>query len=520
MPRPVIGPKIRDRRHELGITQVGLAARLGISPSYLNLIEGNKRSIAGTLLRRIAQELGLGTEDLDGAAERRLISDLGEIAGEPWLASLALDAGSGSDLASRHNGWARALIALHRAWRDRDQAVMALSDRLSQDPFLGDAVHNLLTRVAAIRSSSEILAAVEDLAPDEQRRFAAIVGDESARLADVAQALAAFFDKEHAGARPAMPVEAVDDFLLDRNNHFPALEEVAQSFRAALHVDDCDERALLDYLRREHALDIQPYAPLAGARAATAAFDAQARTLSIDASAPAATRRFELARVAAELFHRGAPIGAEVDASPLLAAPAARRRASRVLSSYVAGAIVLPYEAFHAAAVQARYDVEHLAQRFGASFEQVCHRLTTLRRPGSEGIPFGLVRVDAAGFVTKRFPLPHLLLPRYGNACPIWALYGAFQTPGTVVRQLAEFPAGDRFLFIARTVEKSRPAFAMPRRLMAVMLACDALHGDRTIYGDGMDLASSAPATPVGANCRSCARRDCAYREEDPIIDA
>jgi predicted transcriptional regulator/DNA-binding XRE family transcriptional regulator len=519
MPRPVIGPKIRDRRHELGITQVGLAARLGISASYLNLIEGNKRSIAGTLLRRIAHELGLGVEDLDGAAERRLISDLGEIAGEPWLASLALDAGSGSDLASRHNGWARALIALHRAWRDRDQAAMALSDRLSHDPFLGDAVHNLLTRVAAIRSSSEILAAIEDLAPDEQRKFATIVGDESARLADVAQALAAFFDKEHAGARPAMPVEAVDDFLLDRNNHFPALEEVAQAFRAALHVDDCDERALLDYLRREHALDVKS-AAAAGSPPGTTAFDPQARALSIDASAPAATRRFELARIAAELFHRGAPISAEIDASPLLAAPAARRRASRVLSSYVAGAIVLPYEAFHAAAVQARYDVEYLAQRFGASFEQVCHRLTTLRRPGSEGIAFGLVRVDAAGFVTKRFPLPHLLLPRYGNACPIWALYGAFQTPGTVVRQLAEFPNGDRFLFVARTVEKSRPAFAMPRRLMAVMLACDALHGDRTIYGDGMDLASSAPATPVGANCRSCGRRDCAYREEDPIIDA
>jgi predicted transcriptional regulator/transcriptional regulator with XRE-family HTH domain len=520
MPRPVIGPKIRDRRHELGITQVGLASRLGISPSYLNLIEGNKRSIAGTLLRRIAQELGLALEDLDGAAERRLISDLGEIAGEPWLASLALDAGSGSDLASRHHGWARALIALHRAWRDRDQAVMALSDRLSQDPFLGDAVHNLLTRVAAIRSSAEILAAVEDLAPDEQRRFAAIVGDESARLADVAQALAAFFDKEHAGARPAMPVEAVDDFLVDRNNHFPALEEVARSFREALR-GDCDERALLDYLQREHALDVQSHAPLAGARGpATAALDAQARTLSIDASAPAATRRFELARIAAELFHGGAPIRAEIDASPLLAAPAARRRAGRVLSSYVAGAIVLPYEAFHAAAVRARYDVEHLAQRFGVSFEQVCHRLTTLRRPGSEAIAFGLVRVDAAGFVTKRFPLPHLLLPRYGNACPIWALYGAFQTPGAVVRQLAEFPAGDRFLFVARTVEKSRPAFTMPRRLMAVMLACDALHGDRTVYGDGIDLASSAPATPVGANCRSCGRCDCAYREEDPIIDA
>ncbi len=519
MPRPVIGPKIRDRRHALGITQSALAARLGISASYLNLIESNKRNIAGALLRRIADELRLAIEDLEGAAERRLISDLGEIAAEPWFAPLALDATSVGDLVSRHAAWARALIALHRAWRDRDQAVSALSDRLSQDPFLGDAVHNLLTRVAAIRSSAEILAAVEDLAPDDQRRFASIVGDESARLADVAQALAGFFHKGNAGTRPTMPVEAVDDFLSDRNNHFPALEDTALAFRQALRVDGhCSEQVLLDYLRRDHGIHARTDAALS--HGAPAVLDRQARSVSVSEDALPATRRFELARIAAELFHGGAPVNAEVDASPLLATPAARRRATRVLSSYVAGAALLPYDAFRTAAIDTRYDVELLADRFGASFEQVCHRLVTLRRPGYEGIPFGFVRVDVAGYVTKRFSLPHLLLPRYGNACPVWALYGAFHTPGSIVRQLAEFPNGDRFLFIARTVEKRRPAFAMPRRFMAVMIACDALHGDRTIYGDGMDLSSSAAATPVGANCRLCVRRGCAYREEDPILDA
>jgi predicted transcriptional regulator len=60
----------------------------------------------------------------------------------------------------------------------------------------------------------------------------------------------------------------------------------------------------------------------------------------------------------------------------------------------------------------------------------------------------------------------------------------------------------------------------MPRRFMSVMLACDALRADETIYGDGLNLSSSAPATPVGSNCRLCVRRECAYREEDPIIDA
>jgi predicted transcriptional regulator len=102
----------------------------------------------------------------------------------------------------------------------------------------------------------------------------------------------------------------------------------------------------------------------------------------------------------------------------------------------------------------------------------------------------------------------------------MWALYAAFQTPGAMVRQLAEFPSGDRFLFLARTVEKAPASFPMPRRLMSIMLACDALHAQETVYGAGLDLSSSAPAIPVGGNCRLCVRRECRYREEDPIIDA
>jgi len=512
--RSVIGSRIRDRRRSLRMTQAALATRVGISASYLNLIEANKRSIGGGLLKRIGDALELPLESLDGAAERRLLDDLDEIAGAPMLASLPL-AGSASDLAARHGAWAHALVFLHRAWRDRDRAVNALSNRLSQDPFLGDAVHRMLTRVAAIRSAAEILGATDDLEPDEQRRFAQIASVESERLSDVAHALAAFFDKDVSDAHSRTPIEEVDDFLLDRGNHFPALESVADDLRAAC--GDASERALADYLRRVENVAI-------GYRRASAGtlfeYDAQGRKLVMDETLPAPTRRFELARLAADLFRQGARLSAEMDASPQLRSAAARRRARRVLSSYVAGAVLFPYADFREAAVASRYDIEHLVRRFDASFEQVCHRLTTLQRPGAEGIPFGLMRVDAAGYVTKRLPLPRLLLPRYGNACPIWALYAAFQTPGEIVRQIAEFPTGDRFLFVACAVDKVRPAYAMPRRLMSVMLACDVLHADRTIYGEGLRLASAAKAVPVGSNCRLCVRNDCAYREEDPIVGA
>lgn len=524
MPRSLIGARIREQRRSLGITQAGLAARIGISASYLNLIERNRRNIGGALLKRVAGALGMALDELDGAAGRRLLDDLGDLTGDSRLTALQLDPESIDDLAGRHPGWARALVVLQRALLDRDRAVAALSDRLSHDPFLGDAVHNVLSRVAAIRSSSEILETVEDLEPAQRQRFVSIVGAESARLSDLAHALAAFFDQAHTTTRSITPADEVDDLLFDHDNHFAALEQAATDLRAAAAIEgNCRESALANYLLHTHSVraELRPAAEIeALAPGRAAAFAADGRTLMLSDVAPHRTRRFQLALAAAGLFHQGRPVAAQIDAAARLTSAAARRRAQRALSAYLAAAVLMPYDAFRDAAERSRYDLQHLARRFDASYEQVCHRLVTLRRPGAEGIAFGLMRADPAGFVTKRFPLPHLLLPRHGNACPMWAVYEAFQSPGAIVRQLAAFPTGDRYLFLARSIEKPRPAFTMPRRLVSVMLACHALHADRTVYADGLDLSSSAPAVPVGPNCRLCVRRDCVYREEDPIIDA
>ncbi|MGE0797640.1 MAG: helix-turn-helix domain-containing protein [Lautropia sp.] len=524
----LIGATLRERRRTLGITQAALAAQVGISASYLNLIEGDKRSIGGTLLKRIAEALGLALAEIDGAVERRLVADLDELCGEPLLADLGLEPGSTPALAGRHRPWARALARLHRAWLDRGHAVNALSDRLHQDPFLRDAVHSLLTQVTAIRSSAEILQTVEGLDAARRARFVAIVDQESMRLAEVARSLAAYFDQDTAGARSVTPAEEVDDFLFDRDNHFAELEQAAADFCAAAAVGgdrgDGSEAALAEYLRRAHRVDVvlRPVAGLVPGEIRQvrdlAAFDAASRTLVLAEEAGPATRRFELARLAAELFTQGQPVDGLLAQAGQLGSDAARRRARRALSAYLAAAVLLPYEPFLDTALRLRYDVDRLVQRFGASFEQVCHRLITLRRPGAAGLPFALMRIDAAGFTSKRFPLPRLALPRHGPACPMWAVYQALHVPGTIVRQLAEFPDGQRLLFVARTVEKSRPAFSAPRRLQSIMLACDALHADQTVYGDGLDLGSSAPVVPVGPNCRLCVRRDCVYRAEDPII--
>src|SRR5690606_29139810 len=134
-----------ELRKARGLTQAGLAASVGISASYLNLIEADRRRIGGALLRRLGDELGVPSEELDGAAERRLVADLEEVAGEAALAPLRLDPDAAAELAGRHPAWARAIVSLHRSWHDRGRVVTALSDRLNQDPFLGDAVHSMLS---------------------------------------------------------------------------------------------------------------------------------------------------------------------------------------------------------------------------------------------------------------------------------------------------------------------------------------------------------------------------------------
>ena len=141
----------------------------------------------------------------------------------------------------------------------------------------------------------------------------------------------------------------------------------------------------------------------------------------------------------------------------------------------------------------------------------------TLRKPGESGVPFGFLRSDPAGRLTKHFPLPGLPLPSAGHACPLWAIYDAFRTPERAVRQLAQFPDGSRYLFVARAQSRRLARFADRAIHTSIMLACDALQADRTVYGAGLALSDPSLDVPVGPSCRLCPRRDCAERQEEAL---
>ena len=514
-----VGFRIKERRRAKGLTQAGMARDLGISPSYLNLIEANKRIIGGRLLNDIARMLEMDLDALTGRTQRQLIADLVEAASDPAVRQYGAAAAAVPELVGRFPAWAEALRNTLRTTAAQAEAIDALSNRVAQDPELSDALYRIVTHVTAIRSTAEILEGGE-VPPNMRSRFEGMVSEETAQLAETAQAIVRYFDRPESGQRPSSPIEEVDDYFIANSNHFPALEEAGADLRTVLSAFGATlDEALRGYLMKQHGIAVETE-PSTGANLALfnnqSRFDpAEGRLLLLD-NAAQSTQRFQIARLAASLFAAGA-IAAEI-AGGAFSGEVPALRAERALASYTAGACLFPYEPFLRDAEAFRYDIEQLRQRYAASFEQVAHRLVTLRRPSAEGVPFGFLRADPAGFLSKRFPLAGLQVPRSGAGCPLWGIHAAFQTPGRIVRQLVEFPNRGRFLLIARTVTKDPARFHEEPFLRSVMLACDAIHADRTVYGDGLDLSSRERTVPVGPGCRMCARTDCQHRAEDAIL--
>jgi predicted transcriptional regulator len=197
--------------------------------------------------------------------------------------------------------------------------------------------------------------------------------------------------------------------------------------------------------------------------------------------------------------------------------PAARDIAKMGLANYFAGAALMPYARFLERAQSCRHDLEVLASDFGASIEQVAHRLSTLQRPGSKGIPFFFVRVDQAGTITKRHSATRLQFARFGGACPLWNVHSAFETPGRFLRQLAETPDGVRYISLARDISKPAGRFGAPVRRYAISLGCEVRHAPALVYADGMDTTRASAFEPIGISCRICERKHCHQRSVPPL---
>ncbi len=189
-----------------------------------------------------------------------------------------------------------------------------------------------------------------------------------------------------------------------------------------------------------------------------------------------------------------------------------RALARSALASYFAAAVVMPYGDFLRETDEVRYDVELLGHRFRVGWEQVCHRLTTLRRPGSEGVRFHLVRVDIAGNISKKFSATSVRFPRFSGLCPLWNVHAAFLQPGRIRVQLSRLPDGSALFSVARTVQRHAGDYHQPTVLYAVGIGCDVGEARRLVYADGVDLTQLEAAVPIGITCRICERSNCQAR--------
>jgi XRE family transcriptional regulator, fatty acid utilization regulator len=308
------------------------------------------------------------------------------------------------------------------------------------------------------------------------------------------------------------PQSWVRDHIQAQRNHFPALEEAAETLAGALG----DPLTLVEPLRRRlkegYGIAARVVPPEL-IEAASQHYDLHRKRLMLSALLRPESRTFALAYQLA-LVEFGPLLAQMAEAAAPLDEPT-RRLLHMSLANYAAGAIMMPYAPFLAAAEAQRYDIDGLCAAFGASVEQVAHRLTTLGRSGARGIPFFMLRVDAAGNISKRFAGESFPFSRFGGTCPRWNLHSAFQTPGRVLTQIVETPDGQRFFTIARTVQRSVRLDPREDSQLAIGLGCDAAHAGRIGYADGLDLAAPY-VTPIGPACLICPRPRCPQRAAAP----
>ncbi|MBC2835198.1 helix-turn-helix transcriptional regulator [Paragemmobacter straminiformis] len=223
------GTRLRERRLALGVRQAEIAEAAGISASYLNLIEHNRRRVRGDVLAALAAALGVPAAQLAEGAEGGLADDL--------RAAAAAVAGAGGaelaevdrveEFAGRFPGWAGVVVALHARMSSLERAVEALNDRMTHDPHLSESLHEVLSALSSVRSTAAILAETEEIEPEWRARFHRNMHEDSERMAAGAEALVAYLDGSEAAAEAgiAAPLEEMEAWLSGRGWALPELED-------------------------------------------------------------------------------------------------------------------------------------------------------------------------------------------------------------------------------------------------------------------------------------------------------
>ena len=437
------GPAIRRLRRREGLTQAAMAARLGISPSYLNLLERNQRPLSARLVVQLAEQFDFDPRSLRRDEEVGGIEGLRRRLADPRFADLAID---------------------------RDE----IGEWLSAAPQAALAFARLFDSGAAVATSAE--SDPMNLARREIERW---------------------------------------------RNHFADLDAAAEELADELRLSNADiGAALAERLRHRHQLSLR-ILPSDVMPDALRRLDLHARQLQLSELLDQRSRNFQVA-VQLALLEQRDEIAAIADGAGF-ADRAAWRLFRRHLAGYFAAAVLMPYERFMRACEATGYDPVILQRRFGVSFEQLAHRLTTLQRVGQRGLPFFMARIDRAGQFSKRYAgASGATLLESEVSCPLWVAHQAFERAGRICTQLVEFQESsgqsNQWLTVARTVEGSGAASEGASQFV-VVLGLEARMAGQLALARGVVL-DPAQAVRIGPGCALCHRADCQQRSLPPRAGA
>ncbi len=448
-----IGPKIKVFRRQLGMQANKLAEKLNISPSYLTLIEGGKRKIDADLLLRICQELTIDVSDLTNKSDVNLANNISELLDDKLFEDLDILGPEVKDLANTNPKIGKALIRLGDILKKKD--------------------HELINKIEKL----------------------------SGKIVD--------------SRKSSFPGEVIADFLQENKNYFPKLEDFANKIFDKLKENNRTRYiSICNFLKSEYDITVKNIIPDEGKTFSKIYYEKNRELILSDYISLETKKLYAAAQIAQE--------GAIDEINKYLESfnfpsEESKKLTKVALLNYCGAAILMPYKLFHTECKKLKYDLELLQNIFATSFEQVTHRVTSLNDPNLPGVPFHFLRVDVAGNISKRLSLSGIEIPRYGGACPRWNVYSAFSRPGVIQVAVSKMTNGEKYVCIARTVEKGIGRYGQKKSILSIGLGCEAKYAKDFVYTENLDIHDKKSEIPVGVSCRTCDRLDCSQRAFPPL---
>jgi XRE family transcriptional regulator, fatty acid utilization regulator len=455
MAKTFVGPQLRQLRRDRKQTQAEMAKALGISAGYVNLLENNQRSLSVRLLMALADVYQVDWRDIIRDETSNQLTELRNVVRDPMFPGEPPD-------------------------------VQELRAAIDHAPRL---VEQFLHLHGLHRATLERIM--------RQGSAGGPAGGPEGLLASSEEAI-------------------IHDFFRNNSNYFHTLELAAEALRTSEPCDADDLYAVLKArLATRHGIKVRRRA-VDEMTQALRLFDLAERVIHLSEALDHSNQVFQLAHVLClvELPHllESITTGSSIPKGTSLA------RCHVELANYFAAAVLMPYEPFLRMAEGSAYDIDRLSARFAVSYEQTCHRLSTLQRPGAQGVPFFFLRVDKAGNVTKRFNSTSFHLAEYGGACPVWNIHLTFRTPGVILPQFVELPDGERFFTISRTADRPAVNFETINHRLSVALGCELQYASRLGYAASYKLDDPRMFSRIGINCHLCPRKACSQRAHRPVF--